>query len=485
MGLSSIAGDTIFHYFLYSGGSMLDLNNLVPAGPGWTSSDAPIPQGINDLGQMVLTEMINFQPLAFLISPKYSCQQVVNGGWTHPPLGYFGNANLDMSFTPNFNLTLLQAAQYCGFVNFDWVQQVTYQVDPSEFWAWNIGGAFDPTVTGTVNLTSKRTPYSDPPPGGGYAPAPGNDPSQFPPDYSYPFYYDIAGELVADHEIGGYTLTFHDAPADGCLPGGFHAGKVQCNYGTEPAGSYGGYATNLAGVNSDGTATVLSTALTWTSNYNGTTGGIHVKKTNLPADGNGTGGITITSVQENLYVAAAQVVNYYSINDGTQFTRSLVPKSAITGNGTVSQMINADNSVTLTISNSPGYADCGFYFRAGTLGDFNGLQIATSAGSDPVSVNIWFDVDNNGEFFTWNGNVLSGLGNDAYILGPSSVQNVLNVDANSNFNSLIPGGGNYTLDQLKSGAVAGITNATNIAIWVGIATDGGSLNATINAVAGP
>lgn len=97
-------------------------------------------------------------------------------------------------------------------------------------------------------------------------------------------------------------------------------------------------------------------------------------------------------------------------------------------------------------------------------------------------MNIWFDVDNNGEFFAWNGNVLSGLGNDAYILGPSSVQNVLSVDANSNFTSLIPGGGNYTLAQLKSGAAPGITSATKIAIWVGFATNGGSLNATINSI---
>jgi hypothetical protein len=178
----------------------------------------------------------------------------------------------------------------------------------------------------------------------------------------------------------------------------------------------------------------------------------------------------------------ASQVNYYTINDGTNFTRSLTPTSATIGSGTVSQTINTDGSVKLTISNSPGYSDDGFYLNAGTLGDFNGLNIVASSGSDPVSVNIWFDADNNGEFFVWNGNVLSGLGNDSYILGPSTVQNILTVDANSNFTSLIPGGGNYTLAQLKNGVAPGITGATKIAIWVGIDTNGGSLNATIRSL---
>ncbi len=190
-------------------------------------------------------------------------------------------------------------------------------------------------------------------------------------------------------------------------------------------------------------------------------------------------------ISTNTVTSVASQVGYYTINDGMHFTRTSGPSSTATGNGTVSQTINTDGSVNLTISNSPGYADDGFYLRVGTLGDFNGLQIATSADSNPISVNIWFDVDNNGEFFVWSGNVLSSLGNDAYILGPSSVQNVLSVNGNSNFTSLNPGGGNYTLAQLKSGAVAGITSTTKIAIWVGIATNGGSLSATVNSIQNP
>jgi len=184
----------------------------------------------------------------------------------------------------------------------------------------------------------------------------------------------------------------------------------------------------------------------------------------------------------NSSTTVASQVGYYTINDGAQYTRSLTPTSMPVGNGTVSQTINADGSVTFSIINSSGYSDDGFYFAAGAVGNFNGLNISTSAGSDPISVNIWFDVDGNGEFFVWNGNVLSGLGSDAYILGPSSVQNVLSVNANTNFTSLNPGGGSYTLAQLKSGAAPGITNTTKIALWVGIATNGGSLSATVQSI---
>jgi hypothetical protein len=219
------------------------------------------------------------------ISNAYSCKQVVDGSVTPQAAG----ANMDAKFKPNLNLNLQQAAQFCGFVDFDWVQKITRQDNPSMFYARNIGGAFDATVNGPVNLSSARTPYSDPPQGGGYT-------YSAQPDFSYPFYYDKTTELP-NFKVGGNMLNFHDAPADGCLPGGAQAGTAACNNMTEPAGSFGGYTTHLAGVNSDGTATDLGIGFNWTSNYNGTTGGVHIKKTNALADGNGTGGVTITGVQ--------------------------------------------------------------------------------------------------------------------------------------------------------------------------------------------
>jgi hypothetical protein len=179
----------------------------------------------------------------------------------------------------------------------------------------------------------------------------------------------------------------------------------------------------------------------------------------------------------------ASQVDYYTINDGSQFIRSLVPFSAPTGSsGTALQINNSDGSVTLTTNNSPAYADCGFYVFVGMLGDLNSIKITTTSGSDPIGVNLWFDKDSNGEFFTWTGTAYGGLGGDAYILGPQSTNNVLSLNTGSAFTSLNPGGGNYTLAQLIGGAAPGITITTRIAIWVGINVNSGSSTATIQSI---
>src|ERR1035437_5607821 len=220
------------------------------------------------------------------INAAYSCPDIINDSVTTNPSG----ANMDATFTPKVpSLTLQQAAYYCGVTKFDWVQKITRQNDPANFYARNIFGAFDSSIIVTVRLTSSRTPYNDPPFGGGYANA-------GPPDYSYPFYYDPTGEL-GTHEIGGNTLTFHDAPADGCMPDGAEAGTPVCDNTAQPNGSSTAFTTRLAGVDTDGSAIDLGIGFTWISNYNGTTGGAYIAKTDLRADGNGTGGVTITGIQ--------------------------------------------------------------------------------------------------------------------------------------------------------------------------------------------
>lgn len=62
---SGIESD-ISHAFLYSGGSMLDLNDLLPSGSGWTLAEA---FDINDLGQIVGNGSINGETHAFLMTP--------------------------------------------------------------------------------------------------------------------------------------------------------------------------------------------------------------------------------------------------------------------------------------------------------------------------------------------------------------------------------------------------------------------------------
>lgn len=179
----------------------------------------------------------------------------------------------------------------------------------------------------------------------------------------------------------------------------------------------------------------------------------------------------------------AMQVSYYTLNfNNAPFTRSPTPMNVTAGNSSASQSINQDGSVALTINNSPGYADCGFYFYDGTLGNLNSIQIQASNSSGPFSVNLWFDRDNNGEAFVWNGNVYQGVGSDAYILGPASQNGTITLNSGSLFTSLIPGGGNYTLAQLKSGAAPGINSNTKTTLWIGITVGAGSQNATIKSI---
>ena len=175
-------------------------------------------------------------------------------------------------------------------------------------------------------------------------------------------------------------------------------------------------------------------------------------------------------------------INYYTVTDGNPFTRSLTPMNVTSGNETVSQSIT-NGSVNLNISNAPGYADCGFYLYAGLLENLNNITVNATSGSSDFGLNIWFDNDANGEFFNWNGNSYSGTGTDSYILGPSSQNGNLTINSSSQFTSLQPNGGNYTLAQLKNGAAPGINGDTPVAIWIGITTgNGGSLNTTISSI---
>ena len=223
------------------------------------------------------------------VATATSCQDAINGSVKPVTKG----ANIDATFIPNLGLSIAQAAQLCGFKTFDWVQKDTKHDDPMPLYARNLGGAFDSNVNGPVHLTSKSTPWSDPPAGGGYYDP--TDPTEA-PDYSYPFYYNPNVDLPPQ-QTGGMIMKFHDAPNDPCRFGGTWANTPNCNNSSQPPGSFARYVTHLAGVNFDGTATDLGIGFTWNTNYNGSTGGVYgVEGTAGTADGNGTGGVTITSV---------------------------------------------------------------------------------------------------------------------------------------------------------------------------------------------
>jgi len=67
VGLAEVSQTGPIHAFLYSGGLMYDLNNLVTNAPGWTLTSA---QAINDLGQIVGAATDPFSNVrAFLLTP--------------------------------------------------------------------------------------------------------------------------------------------------------------------------------------------------------------------------------------------------------------------------------------------------------------------------------------------------------------------------------------------------------------------------------
>ncbi len=218
------------------------------------------------------------------ISTAISCSLLINGA-VPPPNLTNNNRTINASFTPNLGYSLQQAAQLCGFVDFDWQQKVTVLPLPSPF-----------KQLGNPVPLSAPPAFLDPPPNGYEYEL--TDPQYQNGDHSYPFYYDIHGEL-ANYEHGGMTLTFRDMPADACLPGGTGNG---CSGAVAPDGSYIGFVTHLVGVNADGTPTDLGVGFNWTSTFNGTSGGVSTTKNALPPDpGSGTGGITVTCVQKNTH----------------------------------------------------------------------------------------------------------------------------------------------------------------------------------------
>jgi len=226
------------------------------------------------------------------LTVSLSGQSQSNGSFLNAP-------EINASFKPNSSLDLAQAALICGFKDFNWQQLVTALPSPSP--VFQVGSA-----------TPKTAPpaFLDPPPGGW----------TYDPQWdSAPFFWDIKSTtnvFSLERNKTFDTLSFFDAPGDFCLPDSVTGlpskawtslplVRADCQNKTAPFGSYMAFKTHLVGVNFDDTATDLGIGFTWTSNFNGTpfmngTGGIAIAQLSslLPIDpDSGTGGITITSVQ--------------------------------------------------------------------------------------------------------------------------------------------------------------------------------------------
>ena len=183
-------------------------------------------------------------------------------------------------------------------------------------------------------------------------------------------------------------------------------------------------------------------------------------------------------------------IAYYVVNDGGTFlapgtwVRSTTPiaSTAVVGGGTATQSVDGGGHVSLAITGPGSYADNGFYVPLGTLSDLasSGYSV-TGTGSD-FGTNVYFDVNNNGEFFAWTGNSLSSIDGDAYGLGPTSSGGTLNVTGTSTYALTCNGTyGNYSLNYMAGTGCSpeGITGATKVAVWVGITSTGSALSTTI------
>ncbi len=178
-------------------------------------------------------------------------------------------------------------------------------------------------------------------------------------------------------------------------------------------------------------------------------------------------------------LTAGGIALYYTYTFGANpWTRSMSPVTLTNGANVVSQSVNSDGSVTLTIANATGYEDNGFYFYVGTLRYLSSLRVVGS-GTGTFGANLYLDVDNDGEFFTWSPpDVYSALGADRYYTGPTTVNGVLTIDATT----LFSGGGTSTLPQLRGGAVPGVNANTRAGIWLGFSVGSGSQTTTIVSV---
>jgi hypothetical protein len=235
------------------------------------------------------------------ISSATACSSVINNSVPKPNPG--GSPTVFAYFTPQFGNTLAEAAKLCGFIEFDWQSLITSLPQPAPYF-----------YAAGSNTPQKAPPAYNDPPLSGYA-------YQNPPNaVELPVYWNLFTSasdplsLAANESPLGAnatTLSFQDTPSDPCLPGGSlitrAAGVVagwaplSCLLGA-PNGSRWTFTTHVVGIaGALPGALVVDTGIgfDWYTTYNGTTGGIAVSNGVMPPDaGSGTGGVTVTSVNE-------------------------------------------------------------------------------------------------------------------------------------------------------------------------------------------
>ncbi|MGW7007920.1 IPT/TIG domain-containing protein, partial [Streptomyces sp. NPDC054933] len=153
---------------------------------------------------------------------------------------------------------------------------------------------------------------------------------------------------------------------------------------------------------------------------------------------------------------------YFSTNDGGVFRVAYRPF-----NFADSQQAVTGGSVTLNV-NAVGYADSGVVLESFKLGE---IDQVTVGGTGPLTVNLWFDTNNDGRYFiglTPTG-TFQGVGSDDY----GNLQG-------TNVEFFTDSHGTVSLADLKAGAVPGINANTTVALWVGISQNASASITTVN-----
>ena len=156
--------------------------------------------------------------------------------------------------------------------------------------------------------------------------------------------------------------------------------------------------TTLASVANDGSLPNNSSAAS-----QGTTNTYYVTAVNLGGESGSSNTISVA------FDSTLPAINYFSVNDGSSFSRKTTPVSS----GVSTQTINSDGSVTVSGNSAPGYADSGLTLYSGTLGD---LPNFTVSGTGSYGLNLWFDSNNDGSILQWDSNgVLTSLNGDLWL----------------------------------------------------------------------
>ena len=328
-------------------------------------------------------------------------------------------ASMFAQFTPPSGISLIAAANACGFDGFDWQQSITNWPAPSPSSLRPVNPSLIPQNILPDGEFVAPPAVNDPPPGSWtYLPSGGSDLFSDP----YPFYYRSANAISAEEfpagqtpetacvlfpsifsscsvflvSSNGKTLSFHDAPNDPCLPGGniIKQELLLCGTGAPP-GSFLGFTTNLVGILPGGLASPPLFQWTWKSNFNGTSGGAVRVSSNQPVDpGSGTGGVTITGIngvpQTPLTITCIATPNILWPPDGKlisvtisgSVTAGTSPLASNTTSFSVAdseQQIQSSGSITLASDGSYSFAVSLPAAREGS--DKNGRQYGISVQS--------------------------------------------------------------------------------------------------------